>query len=304
MRISLLVVVILVLGCKTQYSVTTNEVITTKDHLYGVKSKEGKLLIDSIYSRIHIFNEHAKLTLPPKKPISKQLEYYVVSNSNNKKALFNQDGKLVFGFIDCLSIIFDQHTQMIVATKKEQANTQPRSYLYNIKGELLFDASFENIAFINNADLIALIVEDGANDEFYLWNPFTMKKLGPFDHFNIYNDDSRLPKGMEDSVFETCKRLNIIAVRTEVDNDYIWGIIDSKGNEILPIEYKNLKIFLESKKNHPAFKKAIKPEGVEFIFTGAHMSKPSTSIYLDSSFVKYEFKTISRKDGEYLIEKM
>ena len=150
--------------------------------------------------------------------------------------------------------------------------------------------------------MIALIVEDGQNDEFYLYNPFTKKKLGPFDHFNIYNEDIS-PVGMNELDFEKYKKLNLVKVRREVDNDYIWGVIDSKGIEILPMEYRNLEMFSEQHKSHPAFKKAVKPEGVDFIFKGAHISKPSTSIYFDNNFVKYEFKSSVIK-GEYRIEKM
>ena len=89
-----------------------------------------------------------------------------------------------------------------------------------------------------------------------------------------------------------------------MDNDYIWGMVDSKGNSILPLEYKNLKLILEADKNHPAFKQAIKPEGVDFIFKGTQISKPSKLIYFDSNLEKYEFKIISVDKREYRIEKI
>lgn len=298
--------VLLVFGCNTQNSVTTNKIVTTKDNLYGVKSKEGKLLIDSIYEEIRIVHDFEKLILPPieSRQGLEQQEYYLVSNSGNQKALFNKDGSLVFNFQDCSGIIVDQHTKTIVTTSERSSKKQARSYLYNMNGELLLDASYENIAFISHSDLIALIAEEGPNDEFYLYNPFEKKKLGPYDHFNVYNEDSSPPLGMEESEFEKYKRLGIINVRKEVNNDYIWGIIDAKGNEILPLEYKNLRIFTNQDKNHLAFKNAIKPEGVEFIFKGSHPSKRSTSIYIDSDFVIYEHKTISVENRAYRIEKM
>jgi len=304
-RFHLILITLLAFGCNAQNSVTTNEIIRTENNLFGVKSKNGKLIIDSIYKRIEVIYNHQKLMLPPneKKRLPQQLEYYLVSNSNNQKGLFDKNGKMVFGFMDCQNIILDEHTQTVVVNVKEKPNTPPRSYLYNVKGDLLFDTSYENIGFISNSDLITLVVEDGRNDEYYLYNPFTKNKIGPIDHFNIYNEYSS-SFGMKASDFEKYKKLNIVTIRREVDNDYIWGMIDSKGNEILPIEYKNLSIITERHTNHPAFKRAVKPDGVEFILKGAHISKPSTSIYFDSNFDKYEFKTISIPKGEYRIEKM
>ena len=64
---------------------------------------------------------------------------------------------------------------------------------------LTFDTSFEPITFINDSDLI---VADGAHDEYYLYSPFTKDKIGPFDHFYIYNEDSSGPIGMELQEFE------------------------------------------------------------------------------------------------------
>lgn len=303
-RYYLFLVTLLAYGCNAQNSITTNKIFRTKDNLFGVKSQKGNLLIDSIYKHIRIVSDYEKTILPNNENRERinQLEYYLVSNSSNQKAIFDKDGELVFDFVACLNIIIDQHTRTAIVTKEIKANTRPRSYLHHLNGELLLENSYENIAYISNSDLIALIVEDGQNDEFYLFNPFEKNMLGPFDHFNIYNEDMS-PFRMKESDFDKYQKLNIIKVRREVDNDYIWGIVDSKGYEILPVEYRNLNVFLEQDKNHPAFRRALKPEGVEFFFKGAHISKPSTLIYFDNNFVKYEFKSSVEK-GEYRIEKM
>ena len=166
------------------------------------------------------------------------------------------------------------------------------------------DTSFKYIAFIEHSDLIALVVEEGAKTEIYLYNPFEQKKLGPFDHFNIYNEGSNLPMGMEASDFEKYKKLNVLTVRREENNDYIWGMVDAKGNEILPLSYKGIQILSASDKNHPAFKKAIKPEGVDLIFKAVQVSNPSVAIYFDSDLVQYELKVISISEGKYSIEKI
>lgn len=277
-------------SCNAQHSVTTNEIIRTDENLFGVKSKEGKQLIDPIYKSIRVVRDFEKLKLPPSEGIhrQKQLEYYSVTNTDKQQAIFDKNGKLIFGFMDCLNMVIDPHTQTVVITKKTPANPKPRSHLYHINGKLVFDTSYENIGFISYSDLIVLVAEDSPNEEFYLYNPFTKNKLGPYDHFNIFNEDSRL-MGIKDSELEKYKKLNVITVRKEIENEYHWGMIDAKGKEILPLEYKKITILLQRHKNHPAFKNAKKPEGVDLIFTGSHISKPSTAIYFDSNFKKYEF---------------
>jgi hypothetical protein len=305
-RIYLFLITLSAFGCNAQNSVTTNEIFRTKDNLFGVKSKAGKLLIDSVFEEIRLIYPNEKKMLPPKENSMglKPPEYYLVSNSTSQKALFDKNGDLVFDFTDCEGMIVDEYTQTVVVTKQVPEHTQARSLLYSIDGALLMDTTYEHIAFIKHTDLIALVVEEGPKTEIYLYNPFEQKKLGPFDHFNIYNEESNLPMGMEASDFEKYRKLNVITVRREVDNDYIWGMVDAKGNEILPLSYKGIKILSSSDKSHPAFKRAIKPEGVDLIFKSALVSNPSVAIYFDSDLVQYEFKTISVSEGKYSIEKM
>jgi hypothetical protein len=288
-------------GC--QHSVKTNEIIRTENRLFGVRAENGHLLIDTVYRQIRVLDNRAKLTLPPiESPQSIEvLEYYIVSGTSGRKAIFDKNGKIFFDFVDCAALQFDEHTQSVVTVIK-QADHRQRSYLYNTKGELQFETSFEDIGFISHSDLIALIVEQGSNDEFYLYSPFTKKKLGPIDHFNIFNKDMSTFM-MEESDLEKFQKLNIVTVRKEVDNEYVWGVIDASGNEILPIEFINLRMITTKDKQHPAFKRATKPAGVDFIFSGKQISNPSVQIYFDENFVKYEFK-ISPRKGEYKIEKV
>ena len=301
----LILVALFYIGCNAQNTTSTNEIVQSEGHLFGVKSANGKLLIDTIFGEIRVLDENSRLTLPPstKRVPPKLTEYYLVTDIERKKAIFDKDGKLVFGFMACFMLQYDKHSQAIVATKA-QANNQLRSFLYDLEGNLIFDTSFESIAFINSSDLIALIVADGAHDEYYLYNPSTKDKIGPFDHFNIYNEDSNVPFGMELQEFEKYRQLNIVAVRQTVDNDYLWGVYDLSGNEILPIEYKNLKKLSEVDKNHNAYKNAKKPEGVDFLFKCSHRSQPSKAVYFDSNFHKYQHKIISIPNGEYLIERI
>lgn len=263
MRILLFIATLFAFSCNAQNSITANEVIVTKDGLFGVISKNGKLLIDSVYSEIKVLPGFEQILLPPResRQMTSRPAYYLVINSNGQKALFDQNGELIVDFITC-----------------------------------------KYIAFITHSDLFALIVADSPNEEFYLYNPKTKKKLGPFDHFNIFNEDMST-FGFTASEAERLQKLNIITVRRKVENDYLWGMIDAKGNEILPLAYRNFATMTESDKRHPVYKKASKPEGVEFIFRATHISNPSTIIYFDSNFDQYQMKSIIEK-GEYRFEKL
>ena len=119
-RIYLFLITLLAFGCNAQNSVTTNEIFRTKDNLFGVKSKAGKLLIDSVFEEIRLIYPHEKKMLPPKENSMglKPPEYYLVSNSTKQKALFDKDGVLVFDFMDCEGIILDEHTRTVAVTKQ------------------------------------------------------------------------------------------------------------------------------------------------------------------------------------------
>ena len=292
-------------GCNGQNSTSTNQIVKSQNHLFGVISKNGELLIDTIYGRINIIDESSKLVLPvTNKTVPPEItDYYLITDTVNKKAIFDSNGNIIFDFIDCNSLQFDTETKSVVLIQIE-LNNQLRSYLYDLDGQLVFKENFESIAFIKGSNMIALIVEDGVKDEYYIYNKNKGNRIGPFDHFNIYNGSSNPPIGMKQDEFKKFKNLNVVAVRKMVDNDYLWGIYDLNGNEILPIEFKNLRLLSESDKNHIVFKRAKKPEGAEFLFIGSHVSNPSVAIYFDSNFAKYEQRTISILNSEYIREKI
>jgi hypothetical protein len=303
-RAFLFFVTLVAFSCNAQHSISTNEIFRTEDNLFGVKSATGKQLIDPIYQQIRVAFPGEKKSLPPQEGVQalSEPEYYLVSNASNQKALFDKNGKQIVDFMECTSIVVDQATQTMVVAKEIQAKRPPRSFLYTLKGELIFDDSFEAIGYIRHSDLIALIAEDGANDEFYLYNPFEENKLGPFDHFNIYNKDFTTPKGIAEPNYVKYKdQLNVITVRREEGGDYRWGMIDPKGNEILPMEYSKLGLFSEADRNHPFFKQAIKPGGGDFIFRGLPIANRSTTILFDPNLEQYEF--IIGPGGKGRIEK-
>jgi len=291
--------------CNAQNSTSTNQIISSQNHLYGVMSKSGELILDTVYGRISVIDDNSRLVLPViNESVTPEItDYYLITDTKNKKAIFDSNGKIVFDFIDCHSLQFDIETKSVVIIQL-QSDNRLRSYLYDLNRELVFEENFESIAFIMDSDLIALIVEDGAKDEYYIYNKTTGNRIGPFDHFNIYNRGSNLPIGMKPSEFAKYKKLNVLAVRQTVENEYLWGIYDLNGNEILPIEFKNLRMLSESDRNHIAFKRAKKPEGTEFLFKSSHISNSSVAIYFDSNFAKFEHRTISIPNSEYIIEKI
>lgn len=280
-------------ACNAQNSITTNKIVKAKNNKFGVKSESGTLLIDTIYGGISFLYNGGRKTLPPNnKATNRPIEYYVVGNELNQTAIFDKNGKKIFDFVECFQLEVDEHTKTIVAINKLKDN-QLRSTLYEFGGKQIFDTTFENIGYINNSDLIALIVEDGQNDEFYLYNPFTKVKLGPYSHFNIYNEDSSPPLGMEKEDFNKYSSLNLITVRQNLGNEYIWGLIDMKGNELLPVEYTYFRVIGEDMKKN-FIDRASKPEGVDFLFYAYLFNDKSKLLFFDKKMEKYICENESR----------
>lgn len=277
-------------GSYAQNSVKLNKIVTTKNNKMGVISTSGAVLIDTIYDGVSLFFNKGRKTLPPTEKISREaVELYLVIN-NNEYAVFDKNGLKVFGFEACFQVEVDEHTQTVVKIVKDSLNYL-RSYIFNYNNQMLFDTSFENIGFINHSDLIALIVEDGSNDIFYLYNPFNKLKIGPFSHFNIYNADSSPPLGVKEEHFKKYRLLNFIAVRKSVKGGYLWGVVDLNGKELLPMEYKKLVLLGESTKEMIVDRALSKPEGVEFLFYGysSNDSSEDNLFLFDAKLNKYAY---------------
>lgn len=291
----MLLMILLSMSCKAQHSVTTNQIVQTNDFYFGVASENGVLLIDTIYRQVSVIHNTGRQTLPPSETwrTPTPWEYYLVRNADNQKAIFDSNGKMVFDFIDCLQLQLDIHTKTVVKTDMLE-NHRMRSSLYTFDGELLFDTTFENIGYINNSDLIALIAEDGANEEYYLFNPFTNKQLGPYTHFNIYNQDSAPTLGMKEQDFDDYKTLNLITVRITKDNDYIWGVVDMEGNEVLPINYRYIRIIGNDIRER-FIGRAEKPDDVKFLFYAYNTNDRNTMLLFDKNMTAYEYDHESRK---------
>lgn len=290
MKIYLLLALLTTAGACTQYSVSTNEIISSADRKMGVVSPSGKLLIDTIYSSVSLFYNGGRKVYPPKEqPTNDPVEFYLVRNDAGQLAVFDSGGSKHFGFVDAEQIAIDPHTETIVTTVRGADNRQ-RSYLYDFDEDLLFERSFEDIAYIKDADLIALIAQDGRIEEYYLYNPFTEEKLGPFTHFNVYNADSSPPLGMDKAAFEPYTRLNVITVRQTEDNDYIWGMFDLQGEQVYPIAYKYFRIIDEDLRKR-FIDRAEKPAEVEFLFYGHFAKETSQMMLFDRHLNRYLLET-------------
>lgn len=273
-------------GACTEYTVATNKIITATDHQMGVVAPDGKLLIDTVYPGVFPLYSHLRQTLPPNEELSDGIEeFYLVRNAENQLALFNNGGTKVFGFVDAERLAVDEHTKTIVKTVVEEGSGE-RSYLYGFNGKPVFESSFRSIAYVTNSDLIALIAQDGATREYYLYNPFTEAKLGPYSHFNIYNADSETPIGMITADFQPYKELNIITVRETRGESYVWGVIDMQGQQVYPVAYKYFRI-IDHVLRKRFIDKAEKPEGVEYLFYAHFANETSQMMLFDKNMSRY-----------------
>ena len=94
---------------------------------------------------------------------------------------------------------------------------------------------------------------------------------------------------MTDEYFDKYRDLNVITVRRKSDSEYIWGMIDMEGNEILPLEYSSIKLFTEEDKKHPFYRFVEKPENVDFIMSSTIMIEQNMkTFYYDKNLVRYE----------------
>lgn len=285
----------LALSCGSQNSVHTNKIFNAAGNKFGVMSKSGKLLIDSIYHNIYVLHDKARKILPPREggPTSgyKFIEYYLVRNDKKELAVFDHNGKIIFDFVECYALEIDESTQTIVKIMKEK-NNELRSYLYNFNNQQLFEESFEDIGFVNNSNLIALIKEDGYKDEYYLYNTKSKVKIGPFNHMNFYTKDSSPPLGMAEEQYAKYKNLNVIFIRQKNESENVWGVVNMEGKELLPIKYKKITI-IDDDTYKAVIEKATKPENVIFYFYTYSLDESSKLLLLDRemNFYKYDQAT-------------
>lgn len=275
----------------SQNSVQTNRIIRSSSEKIGVVSNSGSLLIDTNYISIGVPYGKGHKVLPPQDERVKfdsPIEYYVVIDSERKSAIFDKNGNKIFGFVDCFGLEIDDYTKTIVKIIKEQDNSLS-SYIYGFDGIQIFEQSFENIGYINNSYLIALIAEDGSNKEYYLYNIKTKTKLGPFTHFNIYNNDSSPPLGVNKNKFEQYTKLNLITNRQKKGKIEVWGACDLNGQELLPSQYQGIVPIInlgweDRLINHPD-----KPINVDFYFYTYRTDDYEKMILLDNKMKKYEY---------------
>jgi hypothetical protein len=289
MKILVLISMFFVIDCDAQNSIKTNRIIRSSTFKSGVVSQSGKILIDTIYAEILTFAGKGHKVLPPQREnfkMESEIEYYLVIDTERKYAVFNENGSKVFGFFECSGLEIDEHTKTFVKIVREPDN-RLRSYLYSFDEKQIFQESFESVGYLDKSDLIALIAEDGQNDEYYLYNIKTKNKLGPYTHFNFYIDVANPPLGMDKESFEKYAKLNIITVRQRKENKDLWGAIDLTGKELLPTKYNGIRFIDENTER--MIKDAKKPENADFYFTSYEREKRNPLILFDDKMNVYEF---------------
>ncbi|MBL7802534.1 MAG: WG repeat-containing protein [Saprospiraceae bacterium] len=285
------------LYCGAQNPSSTEEIFYTSNYKWGVKSKSGKLVIDTIYDRIFVLYENNRLTLPPKdrNQPGPWLNCYIVISREKGTAIFSSSGKILFDFVQCNGLQYDARTQTVVVIK-QLADNRLRSTLHSMDGRNLFEDDFESIGYVTRSDLIVLIAEDGAKDEFYIYNAKENLRTGPYSHINVFNQDSSPLLGMKEEEFNKFRNLNILTVRKTVDNEDIWGIMNLEGELRVPFSYKRFRI-IDSSMQSTLIDKCQKPDNVEFVFYSYDMNDTNeTSLLLfDARLDLYKYDAAERK---------
>jgi len=172
---------ILNLSSFAQNSVITNEIFKTKEYKYGVKTSNGDTIIQPIYRSINIcYNNRAIYSTLSSQSISKpkikKLEYYIVKDTMNKKAIFDSNGKVFIDFIQAYLILLEENSQTIIVGKRLE-NDKLKYFLHDFKMKQLDKLDYKEISYINNSNLMVLVFEDGSKEEKYLFNSLTKKKI-------------------------------------------------------------------------------------------------------------------------------
>jgi len=99
---------------------------------------------------------------------------------------------------------------------------------------------------------------------------------------------------MKKENFNEYRKLNIITLRTTHNNDYIWGVIDLQGNEILPIQYKYFRVIEEGLQKR-FIDPADKPKNVNFLFYSYNVDDSKTMLLFDNKMNEYRYDHEDKK---------
>lgn len=250
-------------SCKTQETdLRQQQVFTNEQRQFGVKNTAGKIIIKPIYARLFPYFDYAKNYYEQSESsIPEPYPYYIAETTEGQLGILFANGRRAFPFIPAHSLEIDLPTKTIVAEKRQ--TDAPTTYqLYFFSGRLADTSNYFRIGYFENNELI--ILEKKRREEVYLWNINAPQKLGPYDHFNLWEPH------------------NMLAVRYQ---DH-WGLITTKGQPLLPIKYTRLWMMNDEYTNRRAFAQAEKPPGITFI-GGATLADDRTQILLDENLQEY-----------------
>jgi len=288
MKIALFCLMFFSTTCVAQNSVFSNIIFTSKDGFKGVKSKKGKILIPPFYKEIiNIYSNNKKTFEGVQNTPSYLLEYYLVKNNSDLRGIVDANGKNIIEFDNFSDFQVDDRTGTIVLNRQVGGRTM--SALYNIKGENIDTTYYNQIGYIVDTDLIVL--EKQKKKEVYLYHSKRKLKLGPFDHFVVWNDNQYITSTKELQKNKSAKPIQI-AIR----NKDLWGIINMNGETILPQKYSSLRLFSYEDAEHPFFKLAKKPTEVDFILVAHLREEALRTFYYDSNMEAYEMINLDPED--------
>lgn len=257
-----LLLIIIGSACRVyQPDITQNEIFAEDDQYYGVKSSKGKVVIPPIYHRIFpYFDTYKKYYEQDDGAPPKPYPYYMVVDADGKRGIFAANGRKVFDFVMADALEIDLPTQTVVANSTQERTTEAK--LYYLNGKMADTTTYQRIGYFPDNSLI--ILEKVKREEVYLLNIDQQQKVGPYDHFNLWE-----PYGM-------------LAVRYQKR----WGLIDNTGKSLLPMNYTRLWMMNEEFTSSPFYANATKPENITFI-GGATLADGKTRILLDEALQTY-----------------
>lgn len=277
------------------HSVKTNEIFQNEEGHFGLKARNGKVLIEPTFQNIQVLCDYEKHQLPlTKEPTTPEpMEYYVVLDKTNQRAIFNANGAIIIPFNPYYNVTLNEHTLTAVAAVMNE-NNRLRHQLLGSDGMPLFTEDFENIAYIKGTDVIVLIKEDGAKDELYMYNPFTKSKSGPYEAFTIYDEHYDPTMGIASIKFSPLLDFIGVAVRK---GDDTWGMINDKGEVVLPFEFDYIRTIPEDLRE-TYIDLSRKPEGINFVLYAARKPAPSTILFFDQLLNEYVFSRLESGETE------
>jgi hypothetical protein len=281
MRLIFLFALFAVANCSAQQPdniILSNQIFHAPDGKLGVKNAKGDIIIPALYTRMYPYDnlQNPSFSNQQRKPSVFPLPYYIVGANDSMQGVFDQYGKKVFDFIRCYNLQIDPKTNSVVVIQKYKDNRE-KSQLYSMNGQCRDTTLYKQIGFMAESDFVIL---ERQKREVYLFHSKTGKKLGPYEHFNYWDEyfNYRMNPGKKDPHIKG-------PIGFTVRLKDVWGLLDTEGNEILPMNYESLWLFTDEERKQPMYINTEKPQGVDIIAYGTTLDHQR--VFFDTKFKTY-----------------